>query len=148
MPTELSQAAGLQRQIEQLTRSRDGYAELSVKLQAELERQAMAGESLPASVPGDDAALGRLNAELDKARAAAKLAQKLQMLREADLEDLQQQFREVRAEQLRQRQLFAELAERLRMALEVFRRMGERPAAAPSRRIVLSRPAADKPEEG
>ncbi|PLX84420.1 MAG: hypothetical protein C0617_08010 [Desulfuromonas sp.] len=68
----------------------------------------------------------QLKAELQQARQAANLATKLQLLRESDLEELQQRYRDAIATQERQHHLLGELEERLRAAAQYFSQMLER----------------------
>jgi len=61
--------------------------------------------------------------ELEQARQGVELSTKLQVLREADLRDLQERYRQALAVQEKQRALAAQLGERLRSAAGYFRQL-------------------------
>ncbi|MEQ1486837.1 hypothetical protein, partial [Methyloglobulus sp.] len=96
-----------------LEQARDGQAR-----QAE-ERQAQIGQLTQAR----DEQLGKLNQELRDARQTASLSVKLQMLREADLKDLQARYQASLFTQEEQHQLLEKLGERLSVVSNYFHQM-------------------------
>lgn len=70
---------------------------------------------------GEQAA--KLNQELAEARQTASLTVKLQMLREADLRDLQQRYQTAQAQQQSQHELLSKLAQRLSLANRYFQQL-------------------------
>jgi chromosome segregation ATPase len=67
--------------------------------------------------------VGKLTEEISQARQTANLATKLQMLREADLNDLQARYKEAVNTQEQQHQLMLQLEEKLRLASQYFHQL-------------------------
>jgi len=65
----------------------------------------------------------KLDHELAEARQTASLSVKLQMLREADLRDLQARYQAVQQQQQQQHELLTKLAQRLGMATQYFEQL-------------------------
>lgn len=80
-----------------------------------------------AAASARDEQVTRLEAELAEAREAQALAHKLQALREADLHDLQERYRDVSQRQQAQRELLVQLAQRLTAAQQYFQQLGHTP---------------------
>jgi uncharacterized phage infection (PIP) family protein YhgE len=93
-----------QHQIDQLTKSTDEQTKLAKDRQEKIEQ---------------------LNDELQQAHQTASLATKLQVLRESDLKDLQERYKESIETQERQHQLLSKLEERLRAAAQYFNKFQE-----------------------
>jgi hypothetical protein len=65
----------------------------------------------------------KLDHELAEARQTASLSVKLQLLREADLRDLQARYREVQQQHQQQHELLTKLAQRLSLATQYFEQL-------------------------
>lgn len=113
--------------IEVLEKERDGLvaqvADQARRLEeAAAARTQWAGEREALNKrAGEQAA--KLNQELAEARQTASLTVKLQMLREADLRDLQQRYQAAQAQQQSQHELLSKLAQRLSLANRYFQQL-------------------------
>ena len=145
-----AQLASLQPQVEKLTgevkslsehasdigRHRDSIAASESALRTQLaEAEALRDQALQRAQAHEQQA-GAANAELHKLRTelaaasrAAALGTKLQMLREADLRDLQQRYEASQEVQARQHDMLMKLGERLSLASNYFHQL----AASPGR---------------
>ena len=81
---------------------------------------------------------GEHEAQLQQARQAAGLSLKLQMLREADLKELQERYQASLAVQERQHQMLAKLGERMSVASRYFHQLAEAEAGGAT---AIDRPA-------
>lgn len=113
--------------IEVLEKERDGLAAQVADQARRLEEAAVAktqwaGEREALNKrAGEQAA--KLSQELAEARQTASLTVKLQMLREADLRDLQQRYQAAQAQQQSQHELLSKLAQRLSLANRYFQQL-------------------------
>lgn len=113
--------------IEALEKERDGLVAQVADQARRLEEAAAA----KAQWAGEREALNKrageqaakLNQELAEARQTASLTVKLQMLREADLRDLQQRYQAAQAQQQSQHELLSKLAQRLSLANRYFQQL-------------------------
>jgi hypothetical protein len=113
-----------QAQIEQLMEAKAAVeSECGREIEAQKEAQMKLEQEMAALVNQRDEQ-GKLTAQLyddlRKSGQAASLSLKLQMLREADLKDLQTRYRESRAQEEHQHQLLTKLEERLSTASVYF----------------------------
>lgn len=145
-----AQLASLQPQLEKLTadvkylsehasdigRHRDSIAASESALRTQLaeaeahrDQAAQRAQALEQQAGAANAELQKLRTELAAASRAAALGTKLQMLREADLRDLQQRYEASQEVQARQHDMLMKLGERLSLASNYFHQL----AASPGR---------------
>jgi FkbM family methyltransferase len=144
------QLASLQPQVEKLTgevkflsehasdigRHRDSIAASESALRTQLAEAEVSRDQALQRAQAHEQQAGAANAELHKLRTelaaasrAAALGTKLQMLREADLRDLQQRYEASQEVQARQHDMLMKLGERLSLASNYFHQL----AASPGR---------------
>lgn len=142
------QLASLQPQLEKLTadvkylsehasdigRHRDSIAASETALRAQLaeaealrDQAAQRAQALEQQAGAAAAELQKLRTELAAATRAAALGTKLQMLREADLRDLQQRYEASQEVQARQHDMLMKLGERLSLASNYFHQLSASP---------------------
>jgi nitrate reductase assembly molybdenum cofactor insertion protein NarJ len=110
------------------------------RVKAALKKQAF---ELSAAAEAFDRHRQKLESDLEQSRDDLAVALRLQALREADLEDLQQRYAELRDIRERQHELLVQLGQRLKSASETLQRlegkegsMGDRLLTEPLARVL------------
>ena len=129
-------AAERQAQISQLTQARDEQAILAAERQTQLEQRIKERDQQAKVAAERQEGIVQLKGELQQAHQTVNLTTKLHMLRESDLGELQQRYRESLATQERQHQLLAKLEERLRVASQYFNHLREQQLLLEGQQVV------------
>lgn len=110
---ELREAQARQAELDELRKAHE-------QLQRDHAAQ-VSGRQVQAKQAADREA--KLNHDLAEARQTASLSVKLQLLREADLRDLQSRYQAVQQQQQQQHELLTKLAQRLSLATQYFEQL-------------------------
>jgi FkbM family methyltransferase len=125
-------------QIDELTRICDEQTQLSKDRQEHINQLVHEQKKISKLASDRQSEISQLKDKLHQARKTADLATKLQMLRESDLKELQQQHKKVIAKQKKQNHLFKKLEGRLMLAANYFHQLEDLQSVIKNQQAAMS----------